>query len=108
MQEYLEKHTLHAHKHTRQQARTHAYLYTAVKPSFLLLSILPLPDCLIETCFLSCQPLLRGDGEVFVRESWEEGKSTKEESGKRGKRGGGGKRMHAGSGGECGRTEGRW
>lgn len=66
-----------ARTQTHTPASTHAYLYTAVKPSFLLLSILPLPDCLIETCFLSCQPLLRGDGEVFVRESWEEGEKHK-------------------------------
>lgn len=58
------------------------YSYTAVKPSFVSLSILPFPDCLIETCFLSCQPLLQREGRCLWRRDKKKGEKTKREGGK--------------------------
>ena len=57
----------HTHTHTHIRTHTHMYSYTAAKPSFVSLSILPFLDCLIETCFLSCQPPLRREGTCLRR-----------------------------------------
>lgn len=63
------------------------YSYTAVKPSFVSLSILPFPDCLIETCFLSCQPLLQREGRCLWRRDKKKRRKDEKRGGKRRKRG---------------------
>lgn len=74
---------------------THMYSYTAVKPSFVSLSILPFLDCLIETCFLSCQPLLQREGRCL----WRRDRKRKREEGW----GGHGRRKSSGGGGGGGK-----
>lgn len=54
-------------EHACKNIRAHVYSYTAVKPTFVSLSILPFLDCLIATCFLSCQPLLQREGRCLWR-----------------------------------------
>lgn len=73
--------------HVRILRGTHIYVrtYTAVKPSFVSLSILPFLDCLIETCFLSCQPPAPEGGEVFVEGEIERESGGEEEREVKGK-----------------------